>query len=209
MADEKTNTVGTVDNTETVPPESNGAGQDHSTDGDGATGTGAGSMSFDELLKSNRDYQAEFDRRVNKATSTAVNNAKEKWELITNEKVSEADKLARMTAREREQYDLQKREKALARREAEIEKKELQASAKNTLAELELPADLSEVLDYSSAEACKRSITALNDAFQNAVSKAVTDRLKNAEPPKKAPENKDTEKAAMREQIESAMRKRL
>lgn len=208
MADEMTKAVETVDNTETVPTESNGAGQGN-VDGDGATGTDAGSMSFDELLKSNRDYQAEFDRRVNKATSTAVNNAKEKWELITNEKVSEADKLARMTAREREQYDLQKREKALARREAEIEKKELQASAKNTLAELELPADLSEVLDYSSAEACKRSITALNDAFQNAVSKAVTDRLKNAEPPKKAPENKDTEKAAMREQIEAAMRKRL
>ena len=37
-------------------------------------------MTFDEFLKSNKEYQAEFDRRLNKATSTAVSNAQERWQ---------------------------------------------------------------------------------------------------------------------------------
>lgn len=54
-------------------------------DGDGGgagAGTGAGSvieqMSFDDFLKLEGN-QAEFDRRVQKATQTAVSNAQQKW----------------------------------------------------------------------------------------------------------------------------------
>lgn len=43
-------------------------------------------MSFDELLKSNKDYQAEFDRRMTKAQTTATANA-------VNKAVEEARKL--------------------------------------------------------------------------------------------------------------------
>ena len=39
-------------------------------------------QSFDDILK-NKDYQAEFDRRVQKALGTA----KEKWELLMDDKL--------------------------------------------------------------------------------------------------------------------------
>ena len=162
-------------------------------------------LSFDELLQSNKEYQAEFDRRVNKATSTAVNNAKEKWELIADERVSEAEKLARMTSAERDRYKMQKREKDLAAREKEITRKELQATAKVALAEKELPTELSELLNYTDARACNESIDAVERAFQSAVAKAVNDRLKGAEPMKKAPEETIDEEAAMREQVRKAI----
>ena len=166
-------------------------------------------MTFEEMLKSNKDYQAEFDRRVNKATSTAVSNAKEKWELIADERVSEAEKLARMTNAERDRYNMQKREKELEDREREITKKELQATAKNALAEKELPIELAELLNYTDASACNESIEAVERAFQSAVAKTVNERLKGAEPMKKAPNEKVDEVEAMRAQVEKAVREGL
>lgn len=162
-------------------------------------------MTFDEFLKSNKDYQAEFDRRVSKATSTAVTNAQERWQMITDEKVSEAEKLAKMTKDERDKYKLQKRIKDLEAREKAIAKKELQATAKNALAEKELPLELAELLDYTDAEACNQSIEALDQAFRNAVAAAVKERLKGAEPIKKAPENDNDEEATMKLQVEKAV----
>ena len=56
-------------------------------------------LTFDEIL-TDKDYQAEFDRRVNKAIETATNNAKSKWEEEFKVKMekerTEAEKLANM-----------------------------------------------------------------------------------------------------------------
>ena len=61
------------------------------------------------------------------------------------------------------------------------------AEAKNTLAEKKLPAGLAAVLDYSDAEACRKSIDTVEKVFQEAVKAAVEERLKGGTPPKKAP----------------------
>ena len=53
-------------------------------------------QSFDDILK-NKDYQAEFDRRIQKALGTA----KEKWDALMDDKLSEAEKLAKMTKEEK------------------------------------------------------------------------------------------------------------
>ena len=73
---------------------------------------------------------------MNKAVETAVGNAREKWELLTNDKLSEAEKLSKMTKEEKAQYLAQKHEKELADREASITKRELMAEAKNTIVKL-------------------------------------------------------------------------
>ncbi|MFR1309626.1 MAG: DUF4355 domain-containing protein [Gallintestinimicrobium sp.] len=74
-----------------------GSGSDGSGTGDG--GSGSNGQSFDDFLKNGN--QAEFDRRVNKAVETAVGKAREKWELLTNDKLSEAEKLSKMTKEEK------------------------------------------------------------------------------------------------------------
>lgn len=181
----------------------NGGG---SGDGEGAGGEGgAGSdtpPSFDDFLKTGGN-QAEFDRRVQKAVNTAVTKAQEKWQALADDKLSEAEKLAKMTKKEKAQYMQQKREKELADREAAITRKELMAEAKNTLASDGLPQELAEVLDYSDADTCKKSMEKVKEVFQRAVETAVEEKLKGGKPPKKAPGG-DAQKA-LEEQVYNIM----
>ena len=90
----------------------------------------------------------------------------------------------------------------LADREAAITKGELKAEAKNTLAEKKLPVSLADLLVYTDADSCNKSIATIEKVFQEAVEAAVQEKLKGGDPQKKAPEsNKDLEA-----QIEKIMR---
>ena len=164
--------------------EGDGAGTgDEGGNGGGAGGAGEEGnepQSFDDFLKTGGN-QAEFDRRVQKAVNTAVTNAQEKWQALT-------EKLAKMTKEEKAQYMQQKKEKELSEREAAITRKELMAEARNTLACDGLPQELAEVLNYTDADACKKSMETVKTAFQKAVEAAVEEKLKGGKPPKKATE---------------------
>ena len=173
------------------------------TDGGAAGGDGNKPISFDDFL-ANKDNQAEFDRRVQKATQTAITNAQEKWQLMTDDKISEAEKLARMTKEEKAQYLTQKHEKELADREAQITRRELMAEAKNTMTEKGLPLSLADVLNYTDADACNKSIAAVEKAFNAAVQTAVEEKLKGGTPPKGTGGSDDTK--TLQEQIYNYMK---
>lgn len=163
--------------------EGRGSGSETAESGtDGAETGNKEPKSFDDLLQ-DKNYQAEFDRRVQKALGTA----KEKWEALMDDKLSEADKLAKMNKEEKAEYLRQKQEKELKDREAAITRRELMAEAKNTLAEKKLPVGLAEVLNYTDAESCNKSMATVEKAFQEAVQAAVEEKLKGGEPLKKAP----------------------
>lgn len=186
-------------------------------DGDGAGGgnvSGAGAsgegtnnepLSFDGFL-AQEGNQAEFDRRVQKAIDTAVSNAQQKWQALTDDKLSEAEKLAKMNKEEKAAYMQQKKEKELSDRESAVARKELMAEAKNTLAEKKLPAGLAEVLNYTDAESCNKSIDAVEKAFRAAVEAAVQERLKGGEPMKKASES---DADSMEKQVEALIMGRM
>lgn len=172
--------------------EGSGSGSEAAEDGTDGNETGNKEpKSFDDILKDSK-YQAEFDRRVQKALGTA----KEKWKALMDDKLSEADKLAKMNKEEKAEYLRQKQEKELKHREAAITRRELMAEAKNTLAEKKLPVGLAEVLNYADADSCNKSMGAVEKAFQEAVQAAVEEKLKGGTPPKKAPsdEGKDLAK---------------
>ena len=179
----------------------NGGGSGEGAGGEDGAG-GDTPPSFDDFLKTGSN-QVEFDRRVQKAVNTAVTNAQEKWQALTDDKLSEAEKLAKMTKEEKAQYMQQKREKELTDREAAITRKELMAEAKNTLASDGLPQELAEVLDYSDADTCKKSMEKVKEVFQRAVETAVEEKLKGGKPPKKAPGG-DAQKA-LEEQVYNIM----
>lgn len=148
-------------------------------------------VSFDDLLE-DKKIKSEFDRRVNAAIETAVSNAKGKWEQLADQRVDEAKKLENMTKAEKEAYQAKKREADLDAREAAITKKELEAQAKITLADKHIPQELSAILNYESADACKASISAVEKAFKDAVEASVSERLKGGDPMKKAPQGSGT-----------------
>lgn len=178
-----------------------GSGDDGDDHGDGDGDKGDKPQSFDDFLKGEGN-QAEFDRRVQKAINTAVKKAQEKWQVLTDDKLSEAEKLAKMTKEEKADYLRQKKEKELSDREAAITKSELKAEAKNTLAEKKLPVSLADLLVYTDAESCNKSIATIEKVFQEAVETAVQAKLKGGDPQKKAPgSNKELET-----QVEKLMR---
>lgn len=163
-----------------------GAGKQEATTGAGDSQVAAGApVSFDEFLKDPKN-QAEFDRRVGKALETNRSKMQADIDAKIQEARTEAEKLAKMNTEQKAQYEKEKREKELADREASITKRELAATAKEQLAEKGLPLSLADVLNYSSAEACAASIDAVGKAFQEAVKKAVEERLSGGKPPKKA-----------------------
>lgn len=161
-----------------------GDGTGSSSEGTPASGTEPATQpSFDDMLKANKELQAEFDRRVTKAQETALTNAKVEWEKQAQAEKEEAARVAKMNAEEKEKHEREKREKAFADREAAITKREMTADAIEQLAAKSFPTELSKCLDYSSKEAYDASFEAVTTAFTAAVTKQVEDKLRGSAPP--------------------------
>jgi hypothetical protein len=96
--------------------------------------------------------------------------------------VTEAQKLAKMSADERAEHERQELQKALAQREAEITKRELRAEAKSQLSDKGLPVELAEILPYTDADTTNAALAAVEKVFRQAVEKGVTERLKGNAP---------------------------
>lgn len=143
-------------------------------------------MSFDDFLK-DKNNQAEFDRRMQKGIKTALDNERSRLEAIADERISEAEKLSKMTELEKQAYQQKKEAERIAQRERDITKRELMAEAKNTLTEKSLPLSLADILDYSDAEKCSASLATVEEAFKKAVEAGVEEKLKGGKPPKDAP----------------------
>lgn len=164
-------------------------GADEST----GTETKKETQTFDEVL-SNKEYQAEFDRRVQKAIETA----KTKWKEINDAEKSEAEKLAKMNKEQKLEYEAQKerreKEDALARLNAY----ELKDKAIEIAKEKGVDISLLSYFDYSTikAEDLSTKITEISTAFNKAVEKAVNERLKEDTPTTKTgfEKNEVTEK---------------
>lgn len=134
--------------------------------------------SFDDWLKKNPSFQSEFDRRVTKGLETA----RAKWESETAEKVSEAERLAKMTAEQKAQHEREKKEKELTDRERALSLKELRATASETLTQKGLPLALLDSLSLENAEKCNASIEAVEKAYRAAVQAGVEERMKGKPP---------------------------
>ena len=85
-------TTPTNEATQTEQEQTTPQGTQQTTEGAQNSG-GSAQPSFDEMLQNG--YQAEFDRRVTKALTTARTN----WEQAQAEEQNEAAKLAKMTAK--------------------------------------------------------------------------------------------------------------
>lgn len=121
---------------------------------------------------------AEVDEIVNKKYA--------KWKAEQEKAESEAKKLAKMNADEKQKYQQDQREKALDEREAELTRKEMTAEAKTMLSERDLPLDLVNVIDLTNADSVKQSVATIQTAWEKAVQKGVEERIKGNAPIEKA-----------------------
>lgn len=110
-----------------------------------------------------------------------------KWKAEQEKAESEAKKLAKMNAEDKQKYQLDKREQDLADREAEITRRELTAEAKTILSERGLPIELVDVVNLADADSVRDSIDAIQKTWEAAVLKGVANKTKGSAPMKKAP----------------------
>ncbi len=161
-------------------------------DAGGATPANAESTQTTDAGKADTDKTADEDKPsgekaftqadVDKLISQTIAKERARADKAVSAAKTEAEKLATMTAEQRAEHERQERENKLAAREAELSRRELRATALQTLAEKQLPAELAEVLDYTDADKCSASITSVEKTFRAAVQKGVEERLKGAAP---------------------------
>lgn len=157
------------------------------TDGQQPTGgeqeSGKEASPFDMFLSDPKN-QAEFDRRVNKALETVRTNFESQKQTAINEALN----LQKMTDDQKAAYAQRQAEQELAKRDAELTRRELRLNAIDTLAAKDLPVELADALSYTSADDCDTSMKSVVKAFEKAVSKAVDAKLRQA-PPKAGEQN--------------------
>ena len=136
-------------------------------------------LSFDEIL-GDKTYQAEFDRRVQKALETA----KSKWEAEEQTKRTEAEKLAKMDAEQKAKYELKKEKERADEAIARLNAYELKNTAIKIAQEKGLDISLLEDIDYSkqTAETITTIIDTKKAVFDKAIEKAMNDKYKEKSP---------------------------
>lgn len=135
-----------------------------------------------------RLLQSEADKRVTEALKTA----RAKWEKEYKEKLErekrEAERLSKLSAEEREKELLKQKEQELAEKEKAIRMKELHLDTIEILAEEGLPVGFAEFLIKDDAETTNENIKKFKKEWQEALSKAVDERIKGKSP--RLPETK-------------------
>lgn len=107
---------------------------------------------------------------------------KDKWqkehEADVEEAKNEAAKLAKMSAKEREDAENQKKLDDIAKREANLNRRELEVATKTELVNSALPESFLDVVIGKDAESTKENIKKVKELFDKEVQAEVTNRLK-------------------------------
>lgn len=136
-------------------------------------------LTFDEIL-SDKDYQREFDRRVNKALETA----KGKWQAEAEAQRSEAEKLAQMKEDEKRAYELDKitreRDELLAQKNANS----LREQAVDIANDYGVDISLLKLMNFNTikAEDVEPTIAGFKNIIDQVVEKQVNERMRESTP---------------------------
>jgi len=123
--------------------------------------------------------QSESDRRV----TAALKKAEEKAKV----KEREAEKLGRMNAQEKYEYELEQRERAIAEKERELTLAENKNEAGKILSEKGLSLALVDFVVAEDAETMNENIKVLEKAFKDSVKAEVEKRMGSYNPKKNLP----------------------
>lgn len=156
--------------------------------GDGGSGgmeggSGSEPLSFEAFLKQEGN-QAEFDRRVKAAVDAAVGSVEEKWKVLMDDSLSEAEKLAKMTKEEKAAYKTKKLEEELASLKREKEVAGLASEARKTLSDdgINIPDELLANLIGEDATKTKANVEAFTKLFNEAVNEIVKKKAQQDSP---------------------------
>lgn len=125
-----------------------------------------------------------------------LNAEKQKWQEEHNSELekakSEGAKLAKMSAKEREEAETKKKLDDLEKREQDLDRRELEVATKNELATNNLPESFLNIVIGSDAESTNANIKQVKETFDKAVKEAVTESLKSPLPKSGNPTSGDS-----------------
>ena len=112
-------------------------------------------LTFQELLDSNKEYQAEFDRRVNKGIDTAKTNWETEYKKQLEAEKTEAERLAKLTEEERIKEQLEAKDKRIAELEAKENARTLKDETIKIFTQKEIPIAYIDLFDFNNISADK------------------------------------------------------
>lgn len=140
----------------------------------------------EEIKLTQEELQKKIEAESDRKLASALKKKEEEWKTLTQQQIEDAiaekERLSKLSEKERKDEELSKREKELADRLAEIERKELKADAIADLSEKGLPADFADFLLAEDAEKTLENINNFKTAFDNAVNEAVKEKLRQDTP---------------------------
>ncbi|MBM6813893.1 DUF4355 domain-containing protein [Olsenella uli] len=146
----------------------------------------------DESQEQARTYtQEEVNELLQREGDRRVSEAMKKAERKSQAKIKEATKLAQMNEKEKYEYELEQREKAIADKERELALAENKATASQVLADRGLSTSLVDFVVAEDAEDMKANIDLLDRAFKASVKAEVEKRLASKTPKKNLPLNQN------------------
>ena len=147
--------------------------------------------SFTELLK-NPEYQREFDKLVNKSLETAKGNWQKDYDAKLEAEKSEAQKLAKMDAEQKAQYELEKEKKLREEAEGKLNAMELYRTASSIATEKDLPIGYLDLIDFTkeTADTISAKIDKISELRAKDLEAYLKDKLKEPAPKQKQKEPK-------------------
>ena len=136
-------------------------------------------MTFDEVLASNKEYQSEFDRRLAKSNKTYLETEKANWEKEYTERLerekSEAEKLAKMNTEQQLNYKIEQLQKELEDRDSKLNASQLKDTTSKILVEKGSPSSYLNMFDFSKENA--ETINSKVEMLSNIRSQDLEDNL--------------------------------
>ncbi len=167
-----------------------GENQDTNIDNNGANNATDNNQNnqaqtFDDVL-ANKEYQAEFDRRVQKAIQTHETKLKEQWKLEQDTQKSEAEKLAQMNETQKLQYQLKKQEEANQKIQRKLNARDLKDEALKiaTTQDTAFDPEFLNLFDYENMTAEQlQEKTKLIKAIQDRITEKAVNEWSKEKPP--------------------------
>lgn len=165
---------------------------------------GGAELTFDQMLDSNPAYRSEFDRRNNKAVETA----RKRWETAQAEEQDEAKRLEKMTAAQRERYQLDKDKAAFDAQKATFAAEQMRVTVGAELQKRGLDASFAKYLSGKTAEESTANLTEFESIWNKAISAAVTDKMRGEGAPKAPKSAVDYSKMSDEEYYAATMKRK-
>lgn len=133
-------------------------------------------ISLDELLASNKKYQSEYDKKVAQAMNTRLDNERKKWEEEQKNKLEEAEKLAKMDADEKKNYELEQWKTRAEKAEKQNSINELKSETIKQATAKGIPLDfITFNFEYETAETIKSKLEILEKAVKSEREKVINE----------------------------------